>query len=105
MTPARSVRMGSMPGRRHERSWDRRKAGKARKAHPRGTFSDFSRFSAFGSGNPHMSRLLDIVAAWRDAQSVPGEANETKKGSGAIEAPQTSPCELCNTTAWTWHAD
>jgi len=35
-----------------------------------------------------MSRLLDIVTAWRDAQSAP-----------------TRPCELCNTTMWTWHPD
>jgi hypothetical protein len=35
-----------------------------------------------------MSRLLDIVAAWRDARSAP-----------------TRPCELCNTTMWTWHPD
>jgi hypothetical protein len=35
-----------------------------------------------------MSRLLDIVAAWRDAQTAP-----------------THPCELCNMTMWTWHPD
>src|SRR5262245_47685021 len=42
--------------------------------------------------------------------SAPGprgakEAKEAKKGPGAIEVQPASPCELCNTTAWTWHAD
>jgi hypothetical protein len=62
------------------------KLEKPEKPLAREAFLAFSPFSAFVPGKPHMSRLLDIVAAWWDAQSVP-----------------TRPCELCNTTMWTWH--
>jgi hypothetical protein len=52
--------------------------------------------------------VADAVESRTSAAPVPGgakEANEAKKVPGAIEAQPPCPCELCNTTAWTWHPD
>jgi hypothetical protein len=51
---------------------------------------------------------VDSVESRTSAAPAPGgakEAKEAKKGPGAIEAQPTCPCELCNTTAWTWDPD
>src|SRR5262249_2115205 len=52
--------------------------------------------------------VADTVESRTSAAPVPGgakEAKEAKKGPGTLEAQPTRPCELCNTTAWTWRAD
>ena len=52
--------------------------------------------------------VADTVESRTSAAPVPGgakEAKEAKKGPGTLEAQPTRPCELCNTTAWTWRTD
>jgi hypothetical protein len=48
---------------------------------------------------------LDARTSTAQAPRGAKEAKEAKKGPAHNEPKPTRPCELCNTTAWTWHAD
>jgi hypothetical protein len=48
---------------------------------------------------------LDARTSTAQAPRGAKEAKEAKKGPDHSEPKPTRPCELCNTTAWTWHAD